>query len=175
MIILSILLFISTSLGATKDIENINKITKNETDQIIWTESNWQDFIDGEIDPSLYVSRRAQYEPDSGCVEFFARFDVDNNGFYDLGCSDDSGPYLRLYRGTPFGYFADSVLLYPVPAAGNIDLADLNLDGWAELIHSGWNTGYATIYWGTPTGPSSMPNSKDGVSRSSVRITFTRR
>jgi hypothetical protein len=155
MIILSILLFISTSLGATKDIENINKITKNETDQIIWTESNWQDFIDGEIDPSLYVSRRAQYEPDSGCVEFFARFDVDNNGFYDLGCSDDSGPYLRLYRGTPFGYFADSVLFYPIPAGGNIDLADLNLDGWAELIHSGWNTGYATIYWGTPTGPSS--------------------
>ncbi len=155
MIILSILLFFSTSLGATNDIENINKKPKNETDQIIWNESNWQDFIDGEIDPSLYVSRRAQYESDSGCVEFFARFDVDNNGFYDLGCSDDSGPYLRLYRGTPFGYFNDSVLLYPVPAAGNIDLADLNLDGWAELIHSGWNTGYATIYWGTPTGPSS--------------------
>lgn len=106
-----------------------NNLKPARLDQIIWNESHWQDFIDGQVDPSLYVSRRAQLESDSGCVEFFARFDVDNNGFYDLGCADDSGPYLRLYRGTPFGYFADSVLLYPVAAAGNIDLADLNLDG----------------------------------------------
>ncbi|MEO0114568.1 MAG: FG-GAP-like repeat-containing protein [candidate division WOR-3 bacterium] len=127
------------------------------TDQIVWNESRWQDFIDGELDPSLYVSRRAQLEPDSGCIEFFARFDVDNNGFYDLACADDSGPaprYLRLYKGYPFGYRPESLLVYPIPSAGNIDLADLNLDGWAELIHSGWSTGYATIYWGTPNGPS---------------------
>lgn len=130
---------------------------KEKTDQMVWNESRWQDFIDGEIDPSLYVSRRAQLEPDSGCIEFFARFDVDNNGYYDLGCADDSGPaprYLRLYKGYPFGYRPESLLVYPIPSAGNIDLADLNLDGWAELIHSGWSTGYATIYWGTPNGPS---------------------
>jgi FG-GAP-like repeat/FlgD Ig-like domain len=147
----------SIVFGAPSNLAKVQtktNLTPHPLDQIIWNESHWQDFIDGQVDPSLYVSRRANLEPDSGCVEFFARFDVDNNGFYDLGCADDSGPYLRLYRGTPFGYFADSVLLYPVPAAGNIDLADLNLDGWAELISSGWNTGHATIYWGTPNGPS---------------------
>jgi len=157
MIIFLIVIFATNLFGVQN--KSLNVLSKTSptrpTDQVVWNESRWQDFIDGEIDPLLYVSRRAQLEPDSGCVEFYARFDVDNNGYYDLGCADDSGPYLRLYKGYPFGYSPDSVLLYPITAAGNIDLADLNLDGWAELIHSGWNSGHATIYWGTPTGPSS--------------------
>ena len=149
--LLSLTFFASTA----KSVDNKTILPDKGTDQTLWNESRWQDFVDGQIDPSLYVSRRAQLEPDSGCVEFFARFDVDNNGFFDLGCADDSGPYLRLYKGNELGYSPSNVLLYPVAASGNIDLADLNLDGWAELIHSGWNSGHATIYWGTPNGPSS--------------------
>jgi hypothetical protein len=112
--------------------------------EVQWVESRVSDFTDGETDPTLYVSNRAQLEPDSGCVEFFSRFDVDNNGYYDLGCSDDSGPYLMLYLGTSSGYSPTDRLKYPIPAGGNIELADLNLDGHAELIHSGWACGRGT-------------------------------
>ncbi|MBM3323109.1 VCBS repeat-containing protein, partial [candidate division WOR-3 bacterium] len=120
-----------------------------------WVETTHADFADGIIDPQMYVSLRGQLEPDSGCVEFFSRFDVNNDGWYDLGCSDDSGPNLTIYLGSPAGYFPESRLRYgPLGSGGNIDLADLNLDGHAELIHSGWRDGRAAIYWGTPSGPS---------------------
>jgi hypothetical protein len=119
-----------------------------------WIETSHADFADGSVDPQMYVSHRAQYDPDSGCVEFFSRFDVDNNGYYDLGCSDDSGPWLRLYLGSSSGYTPTYRLLYPIRSGGNIELADLNLDGYAELVHSGWRSGRAVIYWGTSGGPS---------------------
>jgi len=106
------------------------------------------------LDPMMYVSPRAQLDPDSGCVEFFARFDVDNNGYFDLVCADDSGPFLRLYFGSSSGYSPNNRRLFPVPGGGNIDLADLNLDGRAELVHSGWRSGHVTIYWGSDSGPS---------------------
>ena len=121
---------------------------------VYWTETSVQDFRDGELDPMMFVSPRAQLDPDPGCVEFFARFDVDNNGYYDLVCADDSGPWLHLYFGSAAGYSPTNCRRYPVPGGGNIDLADLNLDGWAELIHSGWRSGHVTIYWGTDSGPS---------------------
>jgi len=119
-----------------------------------WVETSHSDFADGIVDPQMYVSWRAQLDADSGCVEFFSRFDVDNNGFYDLACSDDSGPYLRVYLGSSSGYTPTYRLMYPIRSGGNIDLADLNLDGYAELIHSGWRSSRLVIYWGTSGGPS---------------------
>ncbi|MBM3315115.1 VCBS repeat-containing protein, partial [candidate division WOR-3 bacterium] len=119
-----------------------------------WTETSVADFHDGVFDPSMYASPRALLDPDSGCVEFFARFDVDNNGYFDLACADDSGPYLRIYLGSDSGYFPANCRLYPAPGGGNVDLADLDLDGRAELVHSGWRSGHVTIYWGTDSGPS---------------------
>jgi hypothetical protein len=119
-----------------------------------WVETSHADFADGSVDPEMYVSYRAQLESDSGCVEFFSRFDVDNNGYYDLACADDSGPNLRLYLGSSAGYSPSNCLTYPIRQGGGVELADLNLDGWAEMIHSGWRAGRVVIYWGTPGGPS---------------------
>ncbi len=122
-----------------------------------WVETTHADFADGIVDPQMYVSLRSQLDPDSGCVEFFSRFDVNNDGWYDLGCSDDSGPNLTIYLGSPDGYSPENRLRYgPLGSGGNIDLADLNLDGHAELIHSGWRDGRAVVYWGTPSGPSAF-------------------
>lgn len=120
--------------------------------QVQWIESKWEDFRDGvEIDPAMYVSRRATFsDPDSGCVEFSARFDVNNDGLFDLCCVDRGG-YLRLYLGcNPH----DSIYFPINNEGGNCDLADLNLDGYAELIHSGYLTGNCYIYWGSSSGPS---------------------
>ena len=119
-----------------------------------WTETSVADFRDGMVDPMMYVSHREDADPDSGAVEFFARFDLDNNGYFDLACADDSGPYLRIYFGTAAGYNTMHVRRYPVPGGGNVDFADLNLDGYAEMVHSGWRSGHVTIYWGTDSGPS---------------------
>ncbi|MEO0074302.1 MAG: VCBS repeat-containing protein, partial [candidate division WOR-3 bacterium] len=122
--------------------------------QRLWVETSVNDFRDGILDPSMYVSPRALLDPDSGCVEFFARFDVNNDGYIDLACADDSGPYLHLYWGSDSGYYPTNTRRYSVPGGGNVDIADLNLDGYAELIHSGWRSGHVTVYRGTPWGPS---------------------
>jgi len=137
---------------------------------LVWTETSVQDFRDGMLDPTMYVSRRAGLDPDSGCVEFFSRFDVDNNGYLDLVCSDDSGPYLRLYFGSASGYDSSRSRYYAVPGGGNCDLADLNLDGHAELVHSGWRSGHATIYWGTDSGPSPTDTTWLGISGQSEAV-----
>ncbi|MBM3323668.1 VCBS repeat-containing protein, partial [candidate division WOR-3 bacterium] len=135
-----------------------------------WTETSVADFRDGWLDPSMYVSRRAGLDPDSGTVEFFSRFDVNNDGWLDLVCSDDSGPYLRLFFGSAAGYDSTRSRYYPVPGGGNSDLADLNLDGYAELIHSGWRTGYVVIYWGTDSGPSLTDTTRLAIAGSSEAV-----
>ncbi len=120
----------------------------------IWQETRAVDFADGSFDPLLYVSLRAQLEGDSGCVEFVPRFDLNNDGYIDLVCSDDSGPYLRVYLGSAQGYLPENCRLLPVVGGGNVDIADLDVDGYPELIHSGWRSGHITIYRGTDSGPS---------------------
>jgi len=137
----------------------------------VWTESRVEDFADGQLDPMMYVSRRTVTEPDSGCIEFFSRFDLDNNGYFDLVSTDDSGPYLRVYFGSASGYSVANSRYYPVPGGGNVDLADLNLDGYAELIHSGWRSGHITIYWGTDSGPSPVDTTWLVISGQSEAVT----
>jgi hypothetical protein len=136
-----------------------------------WTETTPQDFMDGWYDPLLYVSRRLQVEganpADSGAVEFYARFDANRDGYYDLVSADWYGPNVRLWFGGPTGYQSSNVRYFPVTYGGNCDMADLNLDGWPELIHSGWKTGECRIYWGSqsasgpdPNNYTSLPNGK---------------
>jgi hypothetical protein len=137
----------------------------------VWIETTPQDFMDGWYDPLLYVSRRLQKEganpADSGAVEFYARFDANRDGYYDLISADNSGPLVRLWFGGPTGYQSSNVRYFPVTYGGNCDMADLNLDGWPELIHSGYNSGECRIYWGSqaaggpdPNNYTSLPNGK---------------
>jgi len=114
-----------------------------------WVETSQQDFRDGAAENNLYVSRR-----DSGAVEFVPRFDLNNDGYMDMVCPDDSGPYLRVYFGSATGYDSARSRYYDVPGGGGIDIADLNTDGYAELVHSGWHARNVVIYWGTDSGPS---------------------
>ncbi|MCX6844428.1 MAG: VCBS repeat-containing protein, partial [candidate division WOR-3 bacterium] len=116
---------------------------------LTWTESSWQDFSDGKFESNLYVSYR-----DGGTVEFVARFDLNNDGWMDLVCSEGYGSSIRVYFGDSSGFSPSRSRVYAVPGGGGCDIADLNYDGYADLVHSGWrarNTG--TIYWGTDSGP----------------------
>ena len=114
-----------------------------------WVETSQQDFSDGAPDNNLYVSYR-----DSGTVEFAPRFDLNNDGYMDMVCPDDSGPYLRVYFGSATGYDSARSRYFDVSGGGGIDIADLNTDGYAELVHSGWHARNVVIYWGSDSGPS---------------------
>ncbi len=118
-----------------------------------WTETTPQDFMDGWYDPLLYISRRLKVEgadpADSGAVEFYARFDANRDGYYDLVSADGDGPCIRLFWGSSTGYSNSNVQLIPAASGGGCDMADLNLDGWPELIHSGNNENACKIFWGS--------------------------
>ncbi len=127
-----------------------------------WTETKPQDFIDGQYDPLLYVSRRLQVEgmnpADSGAVEFYARFDANRDGYYDLTGAEEMGEYVKIFFGSPTGYSDANVRLFPISSGGNCDMADLNLDGWPELIHSGYLMNQCYIYWGSQTAEGPDPD-----------------
>ena len=134
-----------------------------------YLETTPADFRDGQWDPLIYVSRRLQVEssnpPDSGAVEIYPRFDANRDGYYDLlsaVAAGGSGGYIRVWFGGPNGYFSTNYWQAQSDSGGNMDMADLNLDGWPELIHSGWGTdgGQCTIYWGRPTGYSASDTTR---------------
>ncbi|MBD3285698.1 hypothetical protein GF338_05120, partial [candidate division WOR-3 bacterium] len=123
---------------------------------IEWTETSFEDFRDGSVDPMCYVSHRAQYETVEGCVEFYARWDADNDGYYDLFVAGKEEFGQRLFMGSQTGYHSDDYIEFNdwTQDAGGADMADLNLDGYPELIHSGgWYAPSIYIYWGTESGP----------------------
>lgn len=124
----------------------------------VWIDTRYTDFQQGIYDAEIYISRRLQQETnpsDSGCIEYHVRFDVNNDGWYDLISADEFGPNLTIWLGSSSGYSDANCLTYSITSGGNCDISDLNLDGYPELIHSGYRMGYARIYWGTATGPSS--------------------
>jgi hypothetical protein len=124
--------------------------------QAAWIDSHYEAFLQGSYDAEIYVSRRLELEvdpADSGCVEYHARFDVNNDGWYDLISPGRYGP-LKVWLGSSTGYSPLNYLSYTITMGGDCDVSDLNIDGYAELIHSGVFDGYASIYWGTPSGPS---------------------
>ena len=115
--------------------------------QIRWVETTQPDFADGYIDPNLYASWRANLDGDSGCVEWFPRFDLDNNGYPDFVSVDNRPPFfLRIWYLNSSG-LDSSKFMSMGGSGGNCDIADLNTDGFAEIIHSGYLSGHCVVYW----------------------------
>ncbi len=134
-----------------------------------YLETTPADFRDGQWDPLIYVSRRLQVESanpsDSGAVEIYPRFDANRDGYYDLMSAFATGGasgYIRIWFGSATGYSSGNYWQAQSDSGGNMDMADLNLDGWPELIHSGWGNdgGRCIIYWGSPTGYSASDTTK---------------
>jgi hypothetical protein len=113
--------------------------------QTHWIESTLQDFRDGELDPSMYIARRALPQSDSGSVQLFASFDANCDGKFELVTS--SYGTVRLLYGPDYSVNNCSSFVTG-GGSGNCDLADLNGDGYPDLIHS-----CGQVYWGTPNGP----------------------
>ncbi len=116
-----------------------------------WTETTQEDFKDGTYERNIYASHL-----DGGTVEFAPRFDLNNDGYIELFVADRYGPYARLYWGSDSGYYSSNVILFTCSGAANFDAADLNYDGYPDLLITHYFN-KISIYWGTPSGPN--PNS----------------
>lgn len=114
-----------------------------------WVETTGPDFARGTLADNLYASTAG-----GGAVEFITRFDYNADGWLDLVSTDDTLGFVRLYFGSATGYDTSRSRLYPAPGGGGVAGADLDSDGWPELIHSGWSGGSVVIYRGGPDGPS---------------------
>ncbi|MBE0431833.1 VCBS repeat-containing protein [candidate division WOR-3 bacterium] len=115
--------------------------------QNAWVETSQSDFRDGIYERNIYASHRG-----GGAVEFAPRFDLNNDGYFDLFAADRFGPYVRIYWGSTSGYSAGNVTLYPSSGGANCDAADLDGDGYAEFIVSHYFE-KTSIYWGSASGP----------------------
>jgi hypothetical protein len=119
--------------------------------QDMWIETTQDDFRDGVYERNLYASHLG-----GGAVEYAPRFDLNNDGYMDLFTADRGGPYAKIFWGDVAGYSGSNVTLFPSAAAGNCDAADLNDDGYADFVVMHFrNNEKLSIYWGSPTGPSS--------------------
>jgi hypothetical protein len=85
--------------------------------------------------------------------------DVNRDGYLDVLFDDQRG-YVLIYLGGPNGYSKDHTWKVPCPAlatSGRVNVADLNKDGWLDLIVStmGHYMGFKDtlhIFYGSPEG-----------------------
>jgi hypothetical protein len=137
------------------------------TAALTWRETTRGDFGDGEFQSNLYASFR-----DGGTVEFVPRFDLNNDGWMDLVCSEGYGDHVYIYFGDSTGFSPSRSRAYPVPGGAACDIADLNSDGYPDLVHMGWRAqAYGTIYWGTDSGPDPRKTTLLPVSKSEAVAT----
>jgi hypothetical protein len=116
---------------------------------LTWRETSQRDFGDGRLESNLFASFRF-----GGTVEFVPRFDLNNDGLMDLVCSEGYGDHVYVYFGDSSGFTPSRSRSYPVPGGAACDIADLNYDGYPDLVHMGWRAqACGTIYWGTASGP----------------------
>ncbi|HEY8428446.1 MAG TPA: VCBS repeat-containing protein [Sandaracinaceae bacterium] len=125
-------------------------------------ETSFEDFADGSMPRSLgnlYVSA-------NGSVRVVRTSDVNLDGFPDLVVSNQQTA-ASAYTTESFVYFGSSVGLTPdarralptVGAVGNA-IADLNADGWPDIVFASSTTGGMTlsyVYMGSRTGFSPEP------------------
>lgn len=131
-----------------------------------WVETSAGDFLDGAFSDGIYGSNRG-----GGAVEFVARLDLNNDGFIDIICPDDTVGLVRVYFGAPTGFDTLACRRFPSAGGGGAEVADLNCDGHAELIHSGWHARFVTVYWGSDSGPSGSDTTRLDVLDKSEAVT----
>ncbi len=104
-----------------------------------WIETTQEDFSDGAFERNLYASQLGD-----GAIEFVGRWDFNNDGYIDVPA------HSWIMWGSPTGYSQGNITSYA--GNGGCDGADLNQDGYPELITTAM-CGTIRIFWGTDTGP----------------------
>lgn len=100
--------------------------------------------------------------PDDGAIGLLwpALADLNGNGWLDLVVPISWQPYSRIYWGGPEGYSNERSTLLPIENALTVRVADLNKDGYPDLVFGSrasshtneYHEGTVTIFWGGPDG-----------------------
>jgi hypothetical protein len=122
------------------------------------TDTTFEDFRDGTFPRSagdLYVSG-------DGAVRWIRAGDLDGNGYLDIVFSNhhDDGAYRLdsyVYWGSVSGFSTDSRTALPTIGAIGNTVADLDADGFLDLVFSNFYDGTTTrldsyVYWGSAAG-----------------------
>ena len=128
-----------------------------------WVETKFSDFNDGWCESHIYSSFKADsLDPDSGAVEFVARFDYNNDGYIDLVIADRplTADYVYIYFGSQNGYDPTNYKIYPTGSGANCQGVDFDLDNNTDLVISHYyapphdtSSGRVTVHKGSPQGP----------------------
>lgn len=117
---------------------------------------------DGYSDDNATVLRPRERESDgrgSTCL-WPAVADLNGDGWLDIVAPLCWLPYSRIYWGGPEGYSNERSTLIPVDYALTVRVADLNKDGYPDLVFGSrasyyrnhYHEGAVTIFWGGPQG-----------------------
>ena len=95
-----------------------------------------------------------------GEIRWLGTADLTGNGWLDLFVSSIQMPYILIYLGGPDGFKSDRFIKLNAPGAINCTMADLNKNGYLDLILShhfvkakkNCYESYVSIYWGGPDG-----------------------
>lgn len=93
-------------------------------------------------------------------VRFMLAADLNNDGYLDLCVSQILGDHFMILWGGPDGFSKDNVTYLPVVNSVCAQVADLNKDGWPDLIVGGFmyksknwkKDSCVSIFWGGPDG-----------------------
>jgi hypothetical protein len=152
-----------------------------------WVETTQKDFVDGVFEHNIYCTFRSFHDSLPGDIEYVPRWDFNNDGYIDLVVSNivmiGAAPQKDstvLYLGGPApDYFKPSRhIAYRTGGSAEIEGADLNYDGYPELLIShyrlwgdsgtaGMMYGGVTIQWGDSASRAPSPNRYDTLPQSS--------
>lgn len=111
-------------------------------------------------DDSIWPEGEKELAWTFGEVRWIFTADLNNDGWLDLIVPCHSLPYSIVYFGGPDGFSPERSQRFNVPGAINCTMADLNKNGYPDLVFShhyiatktAQYEAYLTIYWGGPDG-----------------------
>jgi hypothetical protein len=136
----------------------------------VWVETTQKDFSDGIYEHNIYATHRAFNDSLPGDIEFSPRWDYNQDGYGDVTVSTVGTGYTAgtpsrdpsyIYLGGPGGFDQTQKLEYSIGSVGAMGGADLNLDGYTDLLtgiiyfysSQGVSPCGLSIFWGTANGP----------------------
>jgi len=161
----------STSDRSTLATDGVIAVRAADLDHDGWTDLVFASHYNGSYVTTSYVywgSAAGVRDADRTALPTYGAYDVeiadlDGDGWEDIvfaqyytGSSHTANGYV--YWGSAAGYSAGDRTTLPVAGAVDVEVADLNEDGWLDVVFASYYSGssyasYSYVYWGSAAGP----------------------